>query len=76
MSTYSTSRQVNGSSHPLNGRLRATVGVLYPGFHGLPVTTEKSIYDQFPPVANRWETMHPIPDMAPPLLAEEERPPT
>jgi hypothetical protein len=36
------------------------VGVLYPGYHGSPVTTKKSGYDLFPPAANSWGTMHPV----------------
>jgi hypothetical protein len=31
---------------------------------------------QFPPAANDWKTKYPILDMAPPVLAEEEGPPT
>jgi hypothetical protein len=30
----------------------------------------------FPPAANDWENKCPVPDMIPPLLAEEEGPPT
>jgi hypothetical protein len=30
----------------------------------------------FPSAVNDWGTMYPIPDMIPPLLAEEEGPPT
>jgi hypothetical protein len=52
------------------------VGVLYPRYRGLPVMTQKYGYDRFPPVADGWRTMHPIPGMVPPLLAEEEAPPT
>jgi hypothetical protein len=55
---------------------RVTVRVLYPGYHGSPVTTQKFGYDQFPPVANGWRTKYHVPDMAPQLLAEKERPPT
>jgi hypothetical protein len=43
---------------------------------GPPGTAHKSGYDQFPLAANGHGTMHPIPDMAPLLLAEEEVPPT
>jgi hypothetical protein len=56
--------------------LEATVEVLYPRYRGSPVTAYKSEYDLFPPVANNWGIIHPIPDMAPPLLAEEVGPPT
>jgi hypothetical protein len=51
-------------------------GVMYPGYHGLSVMTQKSGYDQLPPVANGWGTMYSMPDMAPLLLVEEEEPPT
>jgi hypothetical protein len=54
----------------------ATVGVIYPGYCGSPVIAQKSRYDRFPPVTNGWRTMHLVLDMAPPLLAEEEGPPT
>jgi hypothetical protein len=33
-------------------------------------------YDRFPPIANDWGTIHLMPNMALPLLAEEEGPPT
>jgi hypothetical protein len=36
----------------------------------------KSGYDRFCPMANGWGTLHPVPDVAPPLLAEEEGPMT
>jgi hypothetical protein len=52
------------------------VRVLYPGYRGSPVMTQNSGYDRFPPAANDWETIHPVSDMAPPLQAEEEGPPT
>jgi hypothetical protein len=68
MSTYSASHRVNGSG--------ATVGILYPGYHGPPVMAHKSGYDRFCPMANGWGTLHPVPDVAPPLLAEEEGPMT
>jgi hypothetical protein len=54
----------------------ATVGVLYPGYHRPLVKVKKSGYGQLPPAANGWETKHLIPDMVPPLLAEEEGPQT
>jgi hypothetical protein len=53
---------------------RATFVVLYRGYHGSSVMTQKSRYDRFPPRANGWGTTYPIMDMAPPLLAEEEGP--
>jgi hypothetical protein len=54
----------------------AHVRVLYPGYHGPLVTTQKSGYDQFPPATDDWRTKRPIADMVPPLLAEEEGPPS
>jgi hypothetical protein len=38
----------------------ATVGVMYPGFHGPPVMAQNSRYDRFPPVTNGWGTIHVI----------------
>jgi hypothetical protein len=52
-----------------------TVRVLYLGYRGSPVTAQNLGYDDFPLAANGWGTLHPIPDMAPPLLAEEDGPP-
>jgi hypothetical protein len=72
MSTYSASHLANGSSRPLDGRLGATVRVLYHGYCGSPITAQDSGYDQFPPATNGEGTKHPISDMAPPLLAEED----
>jgi hypothetical protein len=54
----------------------ATVRVLYPEYHGPLVTAHKSAFGRFLPLENGWGTMHPIPDTIPPLLAEEEGPPT
>jgi hypothetical protein len=51
------------------------VGVKYPGYHRPPVTTQNSRYDWFPPVANGWGAIHPVPDKALPLQAEVEEPP-
>jgi hypothetical protein len=56
--------------------LMDTITFLYPGYHGSLVTTKKSRYDQFSLAANDWGTMHPILDMAQPLLAEDEGLPT
>jgi hypothetical protein len=53
-----------------------SVRVLYPGYHGLPITIQNSGYDQFLPTANGWGTIHPVPDMAPPLQVVKERPAT
>jgi hypothetical protein len=49
---------------------------LYPGCPRSPVMAQNSGYDWFAPVANGWGTIHPIPDVARPLLAREEGPPT
>jgi hypothetical protein len=76
MSTYSASRRVNDPDHSLNGRLGAIIGVLYLGYRGSLVLAQKFGYDQFPLTASIWRTKHSIPHMAPPLLAEEEGPPT
>jgi hypothetical protein len=54
----------------------AIVEILYPGYHGSPVTAQKYGYDQFPPAAHDWGIIRHIPDMTPPLLAKEETPPT
>jgi hypothetical protein len=51
------------------------VWVKYPWYRGLPVTSQNYEYDWFYSAANSWGTIHPVPDMAPPLLAEEEGPP-
>jgi hypothetical protein len=53
-----------------------TVGVLYPGHRGPPVMTHSSGYDRFPLAVNDWGMIHPISNMVPPLLAEEEGPST
>jgi hypothetical protein len=37
--------------------------------------THNSRYYRFPRAANDWRMTHPIPDMTPLLLAEEEGPP-
>jgi hypothetical protein len=75
MSTYSASRRVIGSSHPLDGRLGATVGVWYPRYHGPPVMAQNFGPGRFLLAANGWGTIDPIPNTAPPLLTEEEGPP-
>jgi hypothetical protein len=54
----------------------STIRILYPGYCGSSVTAHKSRYGRFPPVASGWGTIHPIPDVAPPLLAREDGPPT
>jgi hypothetical protein len=60
------------SGHLLNGGLRGTIRVKYPGYHGSSIMAQNSRYDRFPPVANSWGTIHPVPHRAPPLQAEEE----
>jgi hypothetical protein len=52
------------------------VGVLYPGYHRSPVMAQISRDDRFLPAASSWGTTHPVLDMAPPLQAEEDGPPT
>jgi hypothetical protein len=37
------------------------VGVIYPGYRGLPGMVQNYRYDRFPPVANGRGTMHPVP---------------
>jgi hypothetical protein len=39
------------------------VRVLYPEYRGSPITTHKSKYDRFSPMANGWGTIHLIPYM-------------
>jgi hypothetical protein len=46
------------------------------GTAGRRLWPKESGYDRFPPAANDWGTKHPVPHIAPPLLAEEEGPPT
>jgi hypothetical protein len=52
------------------------IGVWYLGNYGSPVTAQNYGYDHFLLAANGYGTIHPIPNMAPPLPAEEEGPPT
>jgi hypothetical protein len=51
------------------------VRILYPVYRRPMVMAQDFGYDWFPPTANGWGTMHPIPDIAPPLQTEEEGPP-
>jgi hypothetical protein len=37
---------------------------------------KRSGYNWFPLAANDWGTMHPVPDMVPPFLVEQDGPPT
>jgi hypothetical protein len=55
----------------------SVVKVLYPGYHGPPVTAQMNLDTaQFTPAANSWGTKYPVSDMVPALLAEGEGPPT
>jgi hypothetical protein len=54
----------------------ATVGVKYPGYRRSLVTTQNYGYDQFPPAANGWGTIHHILDKAPPLQPKGKGLPT
>jgi hypothetical protein len=51
---------------------KSFVGVLYLGYRGSPVAAYEFGYDRFPQTTNGWGAKHPISDMVPPLLAEEE----
>jgi hypothetical protein len=62
--------------HGCVARYMRRVRVLYLGYRGLSVTAKNFGYNRFPLTTNGWETIHPIPDMAPPLQVEEEGPPT
>jgi hypothetical protein len=42
------------------------------GYRGSPVTAQQPGHDCFLYRQNGWETMHPVPDTAPPLLDREE----
>jgi hypothetical protein len=44
MTTHFAIRQATSSSHPLNRRLGATVGDLYPTYHGSPVIAQQPGY--------------------------------
>jgi hypothetical protein len=55
---------------------KGSMRVLYLGYRRSLVTAKKSGYDRFPLAANNWGTKHPVLDMALPLMAEEEGPPT
>ncbi len=68
MSTCSIHRRVTSFGHLLNRGLGATVGVMYLGYRGLPVTAQNSGYDWFPPMANGWGTIHPVPGNGPTTL--------
>jgi hypothetical protein len=42
-----------------------TIGVMYPGYRGPPITTQNSRYDRSPPEANTWGTTQPVPGNSP-----------
>jgi hypothetical protein len=46
-------------------QLTTPVRVVYPGYHGPPVTAQNSEYDMFPPATNGWGTMHLVPGDSP-----------
>jgi hypothetical protein len=37
------------------------VGEIYPWYSGPPIMAQNSGYDRFPPAANGWRTIHPVP---------------
>jgi hypothetical protein len=49
----------------LNRRLRGYYRGKIPQYHRSPITAQNFGYDQFPPVANGWGTIYPIPNKAP-----------
>jgi hypothetical protein len=49
---------------------------LYSRYREPPIMAHNSRYGQFLSAVDSWRTIHPILDMTPPLLAEEEGPPT
>jgi hypothetical protein len=75
MTLNSKEQNSQGAIHILTS-VTKFVGILYPGYRVSLVTTHKSGYDQFPPAANGWRTIHPIPDMASPHVTEKEGPST
>jgi hypothetical protein len=77
MSTYSASRRVNRLDHPLNERLGGYCQGLVARVPRVTDYDPKNLDTvRFPPVVNGWGTKYHIPDIALPLLAEEEGPPT
>jgi hypothetical protein len=74
MSTYYASRRVNGPDHPFDRRLVGYCRGLVPRVLQAVSYGPKNLdTTQLPPAVNGLETKYPIPDMAPPLLTEEER---
>jgi hypothetical protein len=51
-------------------------GSYTPGTAGYRLWPKNLDTTQFPPTTNGWETKYPVSDMVPPLLDEEEGPPT
>jgi hypothetical protein len=49
---------------------------MYHGYRSSLITAQNFEYDRFPPVERGRGTIDPVPDMDPPLWAEEEGPPT
>jgi hypothetical protein len=76
MSTCSTHHQVTYSGHLLNRRLKAYSQGLIPRVPRVTGYGKKNAYDLFPTLANGWETIHHVPDLGPPLQAEEDGSPT
>jgi hypothetical protein len=56
--TCSTHCRVTGSGHLLNGGLRASAGVLYLGYRGLPVMAQTSEYARFSPTGKMAREPH------------------
>jgi hypothetical protein len=61
MRTCSTHHRETGSGHLLNEGLRGYYRGRYPGYRGPPVMAQTSGYDRFPPAANGWGIIHPVP---------------
>jgi hypothetical protein len=55
---------------------QATVGVLYPRYHGSSVTAHKSGYSRFLTAANGRGTIYYVPNTVLPLPVKEEGPPS
>jgi hypothetical protein len=49
------------------------VRVKYPRYRRPLVMAQNYGYEGFPPAANGWTIIHVVPDMAPPLQAEEDQ---
>jgi hypothetical protein len=72
-------RNISSRNHLLRGGIinlyLGLVRVKYPRYRGSSVMAQNFRYHRFPLAANRWRTIHHIPDKVPPLQAEEEGPP-